>query len=368
MASRARLLYSTVTVFDRSRARLAKAAPTDPAAIVRVVGPEAMTDGMRSALNEAVAATAAVHLVETGEQATATHAAIRPWHGEVPVFVWPTDDGDPQYQKTRQRTMWGGARDGWIVVGNDARVSAASSGAEISPDEIVAYLPGSGPPIEHIAAGDRDRVLGTALARGLEGYARFLATRDRHPEDRSLSSLLEVRLRIGAGDEPAREVALSTPPAEPTDGVHIVGDDHWIWAEIRVVGRTRLPLRIAWITFSDDGTVAPLWPPPGAEPSFETGQVVNVGLDLQGAVRLPRRPDQSATMWTLRVIACTTADDAPLNAAGLAQASVQQLFAEVFGEARGAGTRAAPIPARRPVELPAWYAWDFRVAVKRDAR
>ncbi len=321
--STARLTDPTNIVADRSRARLVRPSASIRPIIVRVHKDAALTSAMRDAL--AKGAGGAFTLVE-GESAdrTAAHAELR-------------------------RTT-----DGLALVNTDRfGLPTFESPLEFNADNVVASF--------HAAVSDD--VLGTAVARGLVCWAKYLGARDRRAVDGTLKPMLDVRLRRGS-TESRQDDMESLALIESLDGRYTITDADWLWAEIRVTKPTTLRLQIGWLAFSDDGNILPLWPPQGADNSFAEGDVVYVGRDREQALPLSARADQTVSMWTLRVLACTVpAGSAPLNIWSLAQDTVQEEFAAAIESAAGAtrgGLRAttAPLP-----EQPAWFAWDFRVAI-----
>ena len=214
MTSTARLSDTSQTVADLSRARLLRPGPHTKPIVVRVVaGAEPMPTGMQDAIDRESSATHNYLLVD--DPATPAHAELRRWKGDVPTAVWPSPDS------------WPGARDGWILVRTDRfGVPGSATNDAPTPDDIVAYLPDGGKPIDEIAAAQKDDVLGAALAQGLSTYGCYLQKRDRRASDDSLASMLKVTLRAGRGSEPADLSALS--PLEPSDGIYALTDDHWM--------------------------------------------------------------------------------------------------------------------------------------------
>lgn len=353
MSSVVRPQDPSAIVADGSRARVTRPGPHATPIAVRIVdGDRPMPDAMREAMRREAAASAAFTLVDA---ATPAHAELRRWSGEVPKDVWPN------------APAWAGARDGWILLRKDRFGAATVESADaIFPTDIVAYLPDSGAPIEAIDAARRDAVLGEALARGLSAYGRYVRARDRRSPDATLAGMLDVRLRAGEGPAPRDHAAIEAlPPLVPTAGTYtIVEPPHWLWIEMRVIGRTSLRLGVGLVAFSDDGNILPLWPP-GEPPTLATGSVVHVGFNQQEPLMLSRRADQPVSRWTLKVLAWTSLPgDPPLNLAGMAQASVQEEFAAVLDAARGQ-VRGSVMPAVAAPEQPAWCAWDLPVAVTR---
>jgi hypothetical protein len=360
MTSTARLSEATASVVDLSRARLVRPSPLTKPIVVRIAaGAEPMPEAMRQAVTRQPDGAKFFTLVhETGDAMTPAHAELRRWSGDVPKDVWPSPE------------PWASARDGWIVVRTD-RFGTESVDKKDRPttDDIVAYLPDGGPLIERIAAEKKAGVLGAALARGLSAYGRYLRARDRRAGDNTLSSALEVKLRAGQGTYPQGHQAIEAlAPLEPKDGLYSVADKQWIWVEIRVALKTALRLQLGWVAFSDDGNVLPIWPPQGTELTLSSGDVVHLGLDREQALTLSRRGDQNQSLWTLKVIACTGAKQAPdLNVASLGQKSVQEEFAAELESAGGIQSRGTLGAAATVDEKPAWYSWDLRVAVTRSA-
>ncbi len=356
MTSTARAIGHAIA--DQSRARLMRPSPNTPPISVRLVcGDEPMPAAMRSVLAARSDQPAAFTLTERASDAA--HAEVRRWTGAVPTAVWPEPD------------EWHGARGGWIVVrANRDGTPSASVAAGTTADDIVAYLPDAGPPIEDIPPDRLDAVLGAALARGLSTYGRYLQKRDRRAGDGTLASMLAVSLRAGTGAEPAGPAdVLALAPVEPTDGVYRLTEDHWMWAEIRVLRPSDLNLQIGWLMFSDDGNVVALWPPDGSQPTFARGSVTLVGFDRDAALSMTRRADQHTSMYTLALVAATAPKGAlPLNIAALAQDSVQAELAGELTLARGRQHRGEPV--RRPAaqEQPAWYRWNLRVAITATER
>jgi hypothetical protein len=176
--------------------------------------------------------------------------------------------------------------------------------------------------------------------------------------------MLDVTLRMGAGETKPENMDAAAA-LEPSDGAYTISGTDWLWAEIRVKKSSSLRLQIGWLALSDDGDILPLWPPPGAEPSFAEGDVVYVGRDREQALPLGLRADQRTSWWTLKVLACTVPDGgAALDIWSLEQASVQEAFAAAINSARGATRGALRDRSATPAaERPAWHAWDFRVAV-----
>jgi hypothetical protein len=356
MTSVAQLVDPSAAILDQSRARLVRPSAAAKPITVRIrTGDRPMPAPIQEALQIEAAARRFFTLVDPSDH-TPAHAELRRWTGEVPMGVWPST------------ASWAGARDGWVVVRRDRfGAPTVDSVDAISPDDIVAYLPDAGPPIDEIAEDRKDVILGDALARGLSAYGRYLRARDRRATDDTLAAMLDVRLRAGQGTAPSRHEEIEAlAPLTATDGRYMIGDPpHWLWAEIRIAGRTSLPLDVGWLAFSDDGNILPLWPPPGVRPTFTQGDVVHVGFNRQQPLALSRRPDQRASLWTLKAVACTSVSGGPLlNLSALAQPSVQEEFAAVLGAAR-TQTRGSVAAALTTPEQPAWYAWDLRVAVSR---
>jgi hypothetical protein len=346
MTSVARPVDTSAAILDRSRARLTRPSPAAKPIVVRVRAGDRPPPHVEGPF---------FTLVEASDGAPA-HAELRRWTGDVPKDVWPSP------------ASWAGARDGWVLLRRDRfGAPTVDSPGTASPDDIVAYLPDAGAPIDEIGGDRKAAAVGDALARGLSAYGRYLRARNRGAADNTLAAMLDVRLRAGQGTAPSRHEDIEAlAPLTPKDGVYSIGElPHWLWAEIRVAGRTSLKLDIGWLAFSDDGNILPLWPPQGARPTFTQGDVVHVGFNREQPLSLSRRADQATSMWTLKAVACTSVAGAPLlNVAALAQPSVQDEFAAALGSARSQ-SRGSAAPALAEPERPAWYAWDLRVAVVR---
>lgn len=356
-------------VADRSRARLVALAPSTRPMIVRLVDvPPELVAAARAVEH------AARWFVPAGGEEPA-HVEVRPFVGDVPEAVWSPGE----------RRAWSGARGGWVVVrSDDAGAPARRPAIEPVPEDIIAYLPGGGPRIEALA--DRTVRLGAALGAGLVQYAKYLRTRDRQSGDITLRSALEVGLLASAPDPEATEDTQYKPeelqpaPRRP-DGVHEVSVDQALFIRLHALRGLDLRLYVGIVAFSDDGNVVPLWPLPGARPTFEAGSVVYVGQDRKTALFLNTRGDQRTSLWTLKVfgytgstqdgerIDATRADRTrtlaragwgghAINIHGLAQGSLQEVL-----EAALRPTRAA-VDGKPPPELPAWYTWDLRIAVR----
>jgi hypothetical protein len=361
MTSTACLREAGASVVDLSRARPVRPSPSTKPIVVRIAAGEApMSEAMREAITRQPDAAQFFTLVsDTSEVLTPAHAELRRWKGDVPKGVWP----EPQ-------EAWDGARDGWVLVSTDRfGVPSADTKGLPTPDDVVAYLPDAGAPIDGIAAEKREATLGSAVGRGLSAYGRYLRARDRRAGDDTLSSMLEVKLRAGEGNYPTRHEDIEkVEPMTPVNGVYSATDSQWLWAEIRVMGTTRLGLQVGWVAFSDDGNFWPMWPIHGAKPSLSRGDIVHLGWDREQALTLNKRSDQSMSMFTLRVMACTASTGAPpLNVGSIEQKSVQQEFAAELEIARGLQSRAVAGPANARTEAPAWYAWDLRMAVSSAA-
>jgi len=315
-------------VADRSRARLVRFSPTITPIVIRV-HPSAMPlpQPMRERL-DAGAGDGHFRVVEGGP---ADRAAA---HGEL------------------RRD-----RDGWVLL-NFGRIDAAASESpiEFTPDDVVAYF--------RSETADAS-VIGTAIASGLACWARYITARDRRAGDDTLRSMLDVRLRVSRAEmRPDDMEALALLTIDPVSGAYVITDEDWLWAEIRVKKPTTLRLQIGWVALSDDGNILPLWPPQGADNSFADGDVVYVGLNREQALPLATRGDQHVSMWTLKVLACTVPPGAaPLNIWSLEQGTVQEAFAAAIEAAGGTMRGGLRATAAAPPEQPAWFAWNFRVAV-----
>ena len=341
--STAQLTDATQDVADRSRARLLRPGPAIKPIVVRVHRdamplPVALRDRLLGCQDDE-----RFTLAEgDGAEHAAAHAELRRWHGNVPASMWP------------EPATWSGARGGWVLVKTTG----------VSADDIVAYFPDAGGALDALAPADRDAALGTAIARGLGCWARYLRARDSRAVDDTLKPMLDVRLRVSRTETRPDDMD-ALPLLAPADGVYTITDSDWLWAELRVKTSTTLRLQIGWLAYSDDGNILPLWPPQGADNSFALGDVVYVGRDREQALPLAARADQTVSLWTLRVLACTVPlGAAPLNIWSLAQETVQEAFAAAIDSAVNAtrGGLRAPVAAVA-FESPAWFAWDFRIAV-----
>jgi hypothetical protein len=322
------LTDTTQHVADRSRARLVRPSPAITPIVVRLhEDAQPLPDAVRDALFDG---SADGHFTVSEEQPSSrvlAHAELRR------------------------------DRDGWMLLNTDRfGAPTTESPTECTPDNVVAYFR---------SGTATDSAMGAAMARGVACWADYVRARDHRAVDDTLKPILDVKLRISRTEmRPADMDTLAV--VEPTDGRYVITDDDWLWAEIRVKKDTALRLQIGWLALSDDGNVLPLWPPQGADNSFATGDVVYVGRNREEALPLAARADQSVSMWTLKVIACTVPQGAaPLNIWGMAQSSVQEVFDGAIG-ADGDATRGALRPTGAPAvmaEQPAWYAWDFRIAV-----
>lgn len=313
--STARLTDATVDVADRSRARLLRPSPTIKPIVVRVhrdaALPVALLDRLQSEVSNG-------HFTLVGAE-SADHVAA---HAEI------------------RRD-----RDGWVLLNG-----------EFTPDNVVAHFR---------AGASEDSAVGSAIASGLTRWARYLAARDRRAVDDTLKPMLDVRL-LGSRAEtrPDDMDTLVALAVDPASGGYAITDEDWLWAEIRVKKSTALRLQIGWLAFSDDGNILPLWPPQGADNSFVDGDVVYVGRDREQALPLSTRADQQTSLWTLKVIACTVPPGAaPLNIWSIEQGTVQEAFAAAIETAGGAMRGGLRVTAAAPPEQPAWFAWNFRVAV-----
>lgn len=358
------------TIADRSRARLVALAPSTRPMLVRFVDvPPDLLAGARAAAGAGWFAPAA------GDDPA--HVEVRPFAGAVPDVVWSPGE----------RRAWAGARDGWVVVrSDDAGKPACRPPGEPVPEDIIAYLPGAGPRIE--ALPERTARLGAALGGGLAQYANYLRARDRYSGDITLRSALDVGLVASEPDPEATEDTPFNPPdlrpaPRRPDGVHEVRADQGLFVRMHALRGPGLRLYVGVVAFSDDGNIVPLWPLPGARPTFAEDAVVYVGQDRKTALFLNTRGDQRTSLWTLKVLAYTgsTQDgermDASLadrtrtlaaagwgglaiNIHGLAQRSLQEVFEATLRPTRD------PADARTPPELPAWYAWDLRISVRQS--
>lgn len=247
--------------------------------------------------------------------------------------------------------------EGWVLINTSPDgVPTIGSPAAITADDVVAYFR---------SEGAESPAIGAAIARGLARWARYVDARDRRALDDTLMPMLDVRLRSSRVEhQPDDMNVLPVLARDPAQGVYVITDADWLWAEIRIRKPSSLQLQIGWLALSDDGNIIPLWPPQGADNSFEAGDVVYVGRDRELALPLATRADQRVSLWTLKVLACTVpAGAAPLNIWSMEQGSAQDAFAAALaaGAARG-GLRTSPTAGTSP-EQPAWFAWNFRVAV-----
>jgi len=312
----------TATIADRSRARLVRPSPSIAPMIVRVHKDAALA----AATRDAIAKGASEHGFTLIDGDSAAHAELRRWNT------------------------------GLALVNIDSfGAPSLASPSSITADNVVASF----------SAKANDDVLGGAVARALGCWARYLRTRDRRAVDDTLKPMLDVRLRRGSGESRVDDMD-ALPLVEPADGRYNITDADWLWADIRVKKPTTLRLNIGWLALSDDGNVIPLWPPQGADNSFAPGDVIYVGRDREQALPLSARADQSVSMWTLRALACTVPQGAaPLNIWSMAQDTVQDTFDAAIAESAAAMRGNLRPSAAAPSEQPAWFAWDFRVAVKK---
>lgn len=333
------------SVLDRARARLVRPAASTPPLSVRVVaGPGELPTEIAVAARAVRNAAACFQLVaDDGE------LALRPWTGDVPIAAWP--------QEFKEDVT--GAQDGWILV------RAENAAKPITPpDDVIAYLPGTGPPIDRLAPTDdeRARLLGAALGTALVAYHRHTRARAVASEER-LAAMLSVALLAGAGAPPgdARQAALLTPLERTNDGCR-VHEDQWLLARLRVAAHADPRLQIGFLGLSDAGDVVPFWPADGQTPSVSGGDILYLGFDRFAPLQIIVRGDQQASRWTLRVIACIApGEPAPLGLGSLAQAPVQallarQLFTRHFG---------APQLDDPTVHQGACHTWDIPVTVTR---
>lgn len=354
MISTAHLLDPAKTVADRSRARIVRPSPREEPIVVRVVGdparlPPAIAEAAAAGPNDA----RWFRLTLAGEDATGpAHAELRPWRGEIPPTAWDEEAA----------AIFQGARDGWVLVATERfGEPTARTIADPAAEQIIAYLPGAGPPVVDLA--DAHRGLGRALGKGLSSWARCLRARDRRSLDGALAGVLSVKLRAGRGS-PDETIA----PLEPEDGVYTVFEDGWILVEVRILKSTSLRLYLGYLGFSDDGAIDVYWPPEGETPTYSRGDVLHLGFDRFSPLQLTPRGDQRESGWTLKIVACTAPAGAdPPNLRSLEQRPVHAVIAEsLLGELR---PRAGPTRGSRkwvgPAEKPAWYAWDLRVVTRR---
>lgn len=324
-------------VADGSRARL-----TQPSAVVTPILVRLRHDDppMAEATRAAIAGDEFRIIEVEAAESTVAHAELRRWQGSVPESVWPAP------------REWAGARDGWVLV--------RPSFEKLTADEIVAYFPSSGGLAAGVPPEHAERAIGEAIARSLACWSRYLRARDRRAVDDTLKPMLDVRLRLAKTSERPESMD-ALPVVESKGGIYAVTDADFLWADIRVKTATKLRLQLGWLALSDDGNIMALWPPQGADNTYAVGDAIYAGRDREQALPLGVRPDQTISMWTLRLLACTVAPGAaPLNIRALEQDTAQAAFAAAIGSTRAA-TRGSLREA--PPEQPAWYAWDFRVAV-----
>ena len=338
-------------VHDRARARLVRSAATTPVLRVRLIaGPGQLIPDIAAAARAVRNAAACFRLVaEDGERPP--ELALRPWFGPVPVSAWPQTF----------RADAAGARDGWALVRGEHAAKPVTPA-----DDVIAYLPGAGPPIDRLArtAEERARLLGDALGAALIAHHRHTRTRAAASDD-ELAAMLGVALHAGTGAPPtdALQAAALTPLARTSDGYR-VREDQWLLVRLRVATHADPRLQIAFLGLSDAGDVVPFWPADGQTPGVSGGDILHLGFDRFAPLQLIVRADQQESRWTLRILACLTpGTPAPLGLGSLAQAPMQALLArQLFTRDFGPPQLEAEDPA---VNASACHTWDLPVIVTR---
>jgi hypothetical protein len=373
--STARLVTAGAQVAKDSRARLVRPGPatarvgvllTDvPAEIVAVV---ARTPGVADFL-------------ALNPDSDPIEVEVLPWAGKAPLW----------YKLDPNAPSWIDKSDGWVLVpyvppvppapklaADGVGVSAAPVARELSTDEVIAFLPR----LATTEDSERATALGEALGRGLVHWARYLRVRGRQNTDSALMRIIDVVVHVapeGSPVDPAEKCKILEPDAA---GFHDIQDGDAVWIELRIKQAPKQRLYTGILVCSDDGNILLTWPPNGSSPamgaigeeeqSFLTtsSETVFVGLDRFNPAYPQRRPDQSSSKYTFKIVAYTAPDGQPPRLASLAQDdTVQDVIDRALTPAtRGnLGTRGG-IDGRSvapPPQTPLWCTWDLVIRVNR---
>ncbi len=306
---------------------------------------------------------------------TPAHLEVRPFAGQIPPAAWGDATLDEDGKLRGLPAAFASAGDGWILVRFDVTGAPALLPADlaVTGQDVIAYLPGRASQLDGFSPQEQSKKLGQALRAGLMQYARYLRTRDRSGGDATLRAMLSVKLRVGdrpaddvldrldANGWTAEDVAALTKPVDPAEGIYTIRDEQVLFLELKVLKPTTLRLFVGLASCCDDGNVNAVWPQ-GDCPTFDNGTTTYLGLDRFKPMVLPRRGDQAASYYTLKLIGYTARPTSPpIDLGGLEQTDAVQT---VFATALKAPDRGAPsaIPRTRP-ELPAAYTWDVRIRV-----
>lgn len=322
----ARLIDPGADVYPRSRARPARPSATGGRLGVRFTGVPAAVAG---AVLDAEGASGVL--------------AIDPPDGRVEIDVRPWPAPIPRWTERDRACAWAGLRGGWAIV-------PSSAGDDLTPDDVIAYLPPLDAPG---VAGDASR-LGRALGAALLHWASYARLLRRGNDDPALAGIVTLSLRAGA----TKEAAL--PRVPDASGVYLVDDGEPLWIAAAVRRSPEIRLFLGAALFSDDGNVGVLWPKDGADPALND-ETLYIGNGRFAPLLPFVRPDQRQSRYTFKVIAYTGAAGGPPRLSGLArEETVQEVLETAF--TRGGIRDNAPPP------LPRWHTWDLPVVVRRPLR
>ncbi len=253
--------------------------------------------------------------------------------------------------------------------------------AELSPDDVIAYLP-------PVTPGRDALLIGKALGDGLAQWARYQRVLRQAHRDSALESV--VRAEVLAGDFGTLQALLdgretTLAPRQPdAGGVYRTTDAEGILLRLRVK-RWTAPggkLCLGVVACSNDGNVFALWPPGegpnvgvigddeatflGTRGAPPPEQVFHVGTGKRAPLGFTIREDQTSSLYTLKVFAAVVGlQDPAIDVGALAlDDDVQQVINASIPQAATRGLigrdAAPPTPA-----VPLWYTWDLPVAVRR---
>ncbi|HMA35317.1 MAG TPA: caspase family protein [Chloroflexia bacterium] len=186
----------------------------------------------------------------------------------------------------------------WPVNGQDgwALVKYSGTTAPVSADDVIATAGGGDP-----------ASVGQQIGLGLVHWARYRAILNRHNDDPALQGAL--RLEVRAAPDSATLRSTWTSPTAPVRapnaaGRVVVGESEVLLLKVSVNTDPLKPagLSLVLLLCSDDGNIDQFWPPANADNVVPQGEDRPVGLNGPNPFRLSVRADQTASLYTFKLL------------------------------------------------------------------